>query len=113
MSTEPRLKSDLLARALVRESARDGRSAMVLRKGDSDAGGILVVLLNRAGESMVLSQTRTPDGDRAWIRSSGPTPLNAQDTQAYIDRQVKYDPDLWVLEMESDDFSPPFQAMLL
>ena len=113
MTAPPRLKTDILARALVRESARDGRSAMVLRKGDADAGGILVVLVNRAGDGVILSQTRTPDGDPAWIRASGPTPLNAQDVQAYTDRQLKYDPDLWVLEMESDDFSPPFQAMLL
>ena len=113
MSAPPRLKTDILARALVRESARDGRSAMVLRKGDATAGGILVVLVNRAGEGIVLSQTRTPEGDPAWIRTSGLAPLTTQDMQAFIDRQVKYDPDLWVLEIESDDFSPPFQATLL
>jgi hypothetical protein len=113
MSAPPRLKTDILARALVRESARDGRSAMVLRKGDATAGGILVVLISRTGEGVVLSQTRTPEGDPAWIRTSGPSPLRAQDMQAFLDRQMKYDPDLWVLEIESDDFSPPFQATLL
>jgi hypothetical protein len=113
MSAPPRLKTDILARALVRESARDGRSAMVLRKGDATAGGILVVLVSRTGEGVVLSQTRTPEGDPAWIRTSGPSSLRAQDMQAFLDRQMKYDPDLWVLEIESDDFSPPFQATLL
>jgi hypothetical protein len=113
MSAPPRLKTDILARALVRESARDGRSAMVLRKGDATAGGILVVLISRTGEGVVLSQTRTPEGDPAWIRTSGPSPLRAQDMQAFLERQMKYDPDLWVLEIESDDFSPPFQATLL
>lgn len=113
MSAPPRLKTDILARALVRESTRDGRSAMVLCKGDATAGGILVVLISRTGEGVVLSQTRTPEGDPAWIRTSGPSPLRAQDMQAFLDRQMKYDPDLWVLEIESDDFSPPFQATLL
>ncbi len=43
----PRLRSDIVARALLRQCGQDGRSAMMLRRGDPDAGGLLVVLLGR------------------------------------------------------------------
>ncbi|KFL88249.1 protein of unknown function DUF1491 [Acetobacter malorum] len=111
--TTPRLRSDIVARALLRQCGQDGRSAMMLRRGDADAGGILVVLLGRDGTAMVLSETRTAEGEAAWLKSSGENPLTPEDTQAYIDRQLRYDPDLWVLEVEAPDFRPPFEATLI
>lgn len=111
--TTARLRSDILARALLRQCGQDGRSAMMLKRGDADAGGILVVLLGREGKAIVLSQTRTAEGDAAWLKSSGETPLNTEDTQAFIDRQLRYDPDLWVLEVDAPDLRPPFEAILV
>lgn len=113
MTSPPRLRTDLVARALLRQSGLDGRSTMLLRKGDPDAGGILVVLAGRNGDGVVLSQTRTAEGEAAWLRGTGTTPVPADQIQAYVDRQLKYDPDLWVLEIESSDFSPPFEAILI
>ena len=113
MTPPPRLRTDLVARALLRQSGLDGRSAMLLRKGDPDAGGILVILLGRNGEGVVLSQTRTPQGEAAWLRGTGATPVAAEQIHTYVERQLKYDPDLWVLEIETSDFSPPFEAILI
>lgn len=111
--TPPRLRTDLVARALLRQSGQDGRSAMLLRKGDPDAGGILIVLAGRNGEGIVLSQTRTDAGEPAWRRGTGTDPVPPEQIQTYIDRQLQYDPDLWVLEIETTDFSPPFEAILI
>lgn len=111
--TTARLRSDIVARALLRQCGQDGRSAVMLKRGDADAGGILVVLLGREGQAVVLSQTRTADGEAAWLKSSGETPLSAEKTQAFIERQLRYDPDLWVLEVDAPDFRPPFEATLL
>ncbi|MFT8676716.1 MAG: DUF1491 family protein [Acetobacter sp.] len=113
MDPAPRLRSDLVARAIIRQSAMDGRMAVMARKGDPDAGGILVVLNGRGGLGVVLSQTRTQDGESAWLRATGPTPLTETEVQDYVARQLRYDPDLWVLEIDAADFSPPFQAILL
>lgn len=113
MTTTPRLRTHLHASAILRQAGQDGRSAMLLRKGDPDAGSILVILVERSGSAVVLSQTRTPEGEAAWLRASGATPLEPPELSAYIERQTRFDPDLWVLELDAPDFRPPFEATLL
>jgi len=90
----------------------DGRFGAVLRKGDPDAGGVLVMLRGREGLS-VLSQARSADGELVWMRATGPTPVDQEAADAYVARQVKYDSDLWVLEFEAPDLLPPFEARIV
>jgi hypothetical protein len=85
---------------------------MQLRRGDPDSGGFLCVLRNQAGAS-VLSQTRDGAGRPAWIRGTGPGAVEEEVANAYVERQVKRDPDLWVLEFEAPDLLPPFEATIL
>jgi hypothetical protein len=91
--------------------AQSGRFGVVLRKGDPDAGGVLVVLHGRQG-LCVLSQMRTAEGELAWLRATGPEPVGQETVDTYIARQVRYDPDLWVLEFEAPDMLPPFEAKI-
>jgi len=109
---EPRLKTGIWVRMALRMGDRDGRPGMVLRRGDPDAGGVLVVLRGRQG-LCVLSRTRTPDGALAWMRATGVAPVDQQAADDYVARQVRYDPDLWVLEFEAPNFVPPFEAKIV
>ena len=109
---EARVKAGLWVSMALRMGQADGRYGMVIRKGDPDAGGVLVVLRGRLGVS-VLSQMRTPDGEAAWMRATGPGGVEQDTADAYVARQIGFDPDLWVLEFESPDLLPPFEAMIL
>ncbi|MFN4090164.1 MAG: DUF1491 family protein [Alphaproteobacteria bacterium] len=94
------LKAKLLVQACLRTAAAHGIPATLLRRGYEDAGAILIRLDLRDGSATVLTQTRAPDGEPAWMRGTGPLPVPAAEADAYIDRSVRRDPDLWVIEVE-------------
>jgi hypothetical protein len=109
---EPRIKAGIFVSMALRRGNADGRYGAVLRRGDADAGGILLVLRGRQGVC-VLAQARTADGDPAWSRGTGKDPVDDTTADAYVERQLKFDPDLWVLEFESPDMLPPFEAIIV
>ncbi len=111
MMEEPRIKVGIWVQMALRMGDRDGRSGTVIRRGDADAGGVLLVL-RRRDEVSVLSQVRTA-GESAWMRATGPDSVDDATADAYIARQVQRDPDLWVVEFNAPDLLPPFEAKLV
>lgn len=110
--SEARIKAKLWVQMALRMGDLDGRPGAVLRSGDPDAGGVLVVLRGRAGLS-VLSQVRAGAGDVSWLRATGAGAVEQGVVDAYVARQVGRDPDLWVLEFEAPDLLPPFEAKIV
>ena len=109
---EARVKAGLWVSMALRLGNGAGHYGAVLRKGDPDSGGILVVLRGPRGLS-VLSQMRTAEGEAAWMRATGPGPVDQETVDAYVARRVRTDPDLWVLEFEAPDLLPPFEGKIL
>src|SRR4051794_24542171 len=109
---EARVKAGIWVSMALRLADIAGRSGAVLRKGDPDSGGILCVLRGREG-LVVLGQVRDAEGRPAWIRGTGAVPVDESTTDAYVARQVKRDPDLWVVEFDAPDLQPPFEGKLL
>ena len=109
---EARVKTGLWVQAALRRGNAAGRYGMVLRKGDPDAGGVLVVLHGKLG-MMVLSQSRGAEGEMVWLRGTGAAAVDQAAVDAYVQRQMGYDADLWVLEFERPDLLPPFEAKLV
>ena len=110
--SEPRVKAKLWVQMALRLGAGAGRHGVVVRSGDPDAGGILVMLRGRAG-TVVLSQVRSGSGEAAWLRGTGATPVDEAAADGYVARQVGFDPDLWVIEFESPDYLPPFEGKIV
>ena len=109
---EPRLKAGLWVKMALRIADTEGRPGVVLRRGDADSGGVLVVLRGREGLT-VLSQVRTADGAAAWMRGTGAAPVDQAAADAYVARQARFDPDVWVLEFDAPDLTPPFKAKVV
>jgi hypothetical protein len=108
--SDARVKAGIWVQVALRLGNASGRYGVVLRRGDADAGGILVVLRQHDGLSVVLSQARAANGEPAWLRATGTAPVDQAAVDAYIARQLRTDPDLWVLEFASPDLMPPFEA---
>lgn len=96
---DDRLPTHLWVMAHIRAADAQGVSIMVVRKGDPSRGTV-ILKLNRLDRTFsVLVQVN--DGDRLfWSRGTGPDPVPETDADAYIARQTRYDPDVWVLEVE-------------
>ena len=110
---EPRLKTKVQVMAAVRVCSRHAIPITVARRGDEGAGTILIKLNQLERGVTVLAQTRTPQGDLAWLRATGETPVDEATADAYIARQVQRDPDLWVVEIEDREGRPIFAGRVL
>ena len=95
----PRLKAGIFVRALIRRAEVAGAHAAVVRKGAEEAGAILLKLNPLNGTCTVLSQARRGDGELVWVNPLG-GPADEEKARGYFERQVKYDPDLWIVEIE-------------
>ena len=97
---EARLKSGLWISALVRRCDVAAIPIAVLARGDADAGAILLKFNGGAAGCRVLAQARAQNGELVWMRATGIEPVGEADADAYIARQRKRDPDIWVVEIE-------------
>jgi hypothetical protein len=100
---EARLKSGIWVKALIRRCDIAAIGVAVTKRGDPDAGAILIKLCDREARASVLAQARRADGTLGWMRATGPDPIAESEADTYIDRQRGRDPDLWVVEVESAD----------
>ena len=96
--SEPRLKSEIWVKAQLRLCDLAFLPCVVARRGDADAGQVLVKVnrLDRGCE--LLARRYTDDGGRAWTVVAQGEDEAACD--AYIAREADMDPDLWVLDIE-------------
>lgn len=94
------LTTGLWVSAQVRLCDRAFIPATVVRRGDADAGTVLLKINRFEAGVTVYTQASNFDGEPAWSRGTGPAPVTETEADSYIARQVARDPDLWVLEIE-------------
>jgi hypothetical protein len=95
----PRLKAGIYVRALIRRAEAHGASAFVVRKGIEEAGAIYIKVSRLDGTGFVLAQARQREGDLVWMRPLGENADEAK-AAAYFEKQIRFDPDIWILEIE-------------
>ncbi|WP_448191821.1 DUF1491 family protein [Azospirillum sp. sgz301742] len=96
---DDRLPTELWVMGHIRAADSQGVSMMVLRKGDRSRGTVLLKINLLDRRFVVLAQVRR-DERLVWSRGTGPGPVDEATADAYIARQIKYDSDLWVVEVE-------------
>ena len=72
----------------------------VRRRGDPDAGAVLLRLLRDGDRSLLLQRVTTGGGISAWMVAGGKAEVEDPSAEAYIARAVSQDPDLWIVEIE-------------
>lgn len=96
---EPRLASSVLVGALARRAEAEGGFAAVLARGDATAGSILLILTERGAKTEAYERALDADGSYAW-RPVGGASESPGEVPALVARRRRFDPDLWVLELD-------------
>lgn len=100
MSETPRLPASVEVSALVRQVNAQGGFAMVLAKGEPDAGTILLLLCENGQDQRVYERMPMADGTRGWHCAKRLDPDDPGVFHAWLERRQAQDRDLWVVELD-------------
>jgi hypothetical protein len=101
-----RLKSGIWVSAYVRRCYVEGIAAVIRRRGADEAGAIFIKV-NRLDDTADVygpaPQSAFEDHyqlDRAFSPAMKTMPVPDAEAEAYLFRQIRFDPDLWIIETE-------------
>ncbi|MCW6507096.1 DUF1491 family protein [Lichenifustis flavocetrariae] len=100
-----RLRSDFWVSAYLRRCGGQAIPAMLRRRGSAEAGAILIKLDCLDGTAALFGptpQTEVEDRDtaRSFTRMHKDERISTVDAEARLAREISYDPDLWIVEVE-------------
>lgn len=101
-----RLKSGIWVAAYIRRCGVEGVFAAVRRRGADDAGAIFIIVNRLNGTADLYGpapQTAFDEEkpfDRAFAPVLGDSPAPESAAEAFIVRESRFDPDVWVIEVE-------------
>ena len=97
------LRSDLWVAAYLRRAGVEGAFATLRRRGASEAGAIFVVVDRLDGRIALYEPAPSDDGERRWIRAHAAEWIDPADAEARLQRQLRFDPDIWIVDLDSRD----------
>jgi hypothetical protein len=106
-----RLQSHVWVSAFLKTEASAGGFPAVMRRGSPEAGVIFVVQEHEDGGVTVFAPApqalsgETPIGGRSFERAL--EKVSREDAMEWLDRQVRFDRDCWIVGTERRDGPPP------
>ncbi|MFN3351686.1 DUF1491 family protein [Pseudorhodoplanes sp.] len=101
-----RLKSAIWVSAYIRRCMVEGAYAVVRRRGAEEAGAIFVKIdrldgtADLYGPAPQSSFDEPHPGDRAFMACLKAQPRPNEEAEKYLARQIDFDPDIWLVEVE-------------
>ena len=107
------IKSLLKVKSAIRASFSINKIATVLHTGDEHNGSILLKIRRKDSKSCLLGKSLSVDGKYSWSYLSGNIEEWFEENiiNEKIDNELKIDPDLWVLELESETIWNPLELV--
>jgi hypothetical protein len=101
-----RLKSGIWVAAYIRRCQIEGAQAVLRRRGAEEAGAVFIKVSKLDGTAEVFAPApqsafdEARPSDRAFVRSLKPDSATEADAESYLARQIKFDSDIWFVEVE-------------
>jgi hypothetical protein len=94
---QPRLTAEFWVQAYLTRLRLADIPAFVTARGDATAGAVIVKLNTLDGRARAFQRNLDAGGTRVWaVLAEGPE----AEVDAALARQRRYDPDLWLIEVE-------------
>jgi hypothetical protein len=98
-----RLPAKLEVSGLIRRIETEGGYATIVHRGDPEGGSLLLIVNSRGSYFACLERILGISGAYEW-HSAGPSESSSSiDLQAFLAKRTRFDPDLWVLELDIAD----------
>ena len=94
------LKTSLWISAEIRRCDGIFLPMMVVNRGDDDRGLVMIKQYIAGQGCIIHSRKRDMSGKLGWHRPLGDRPVPEREADDYIMRQLGYDEDLWLLEVD-------------
>lgn len=102
-----RVTSDFWVSALTRRLQNEGGFSAVIKRGATEAGAVFLILRSRTGELGLYGPAPQVDYDEARPSERLFAKLieaaSQDDIDAKLAREMRFDPDVWVVELEADE----------
>lgn len=100
---EARLPAHVEVSGLIRTVESAGGFAMVLQKGERDAGTILVLTTQNGRNTRLWERMPQLDGSRKFSCTREQDDENPREIDEYVGKRRRSDPDCWVLELDIEN----------
>lgn len=85
-----------------------------IQKGNHSSGIVMLKLNSLQGKVKLIIQERDFMTDKmTWVAAMEQETVEEPDADAYIQRAITRDPDLWVIEIEDRDMQNPFEELTI
>ena len=98
------VKTEIWVKAHLRRCFAAGLTGVVARRGAPEAGSVFVKVSLPQGLGRILAPAAGPaydeDGGRRWAAPLGSEPVQQDDIDRFLARQIAFDPDIWILDID-------------
>jgi|TARA_R100001143_G_scaffold63303_1_gene69413 hypothetical protein len=100
---DARLPAHVEVSGLIRAVESAGGFAMVLQKGERDAGTILVLTTQNGRNTRLWERMPQLDGSRKFSCTREQDDENPREIDEYMGKRRRSDPDCWVIELDIEN----------
>lgn len=99
-----RLKTELWVKAYLRRCAHEGAAAVLMRRGDADAGAVYIKVSRLDGTAALYGPA--PAGlagareERRFQPSLARDAVPEAEADAFLARQIEFDSDIWIVAVD-------------
>jgi hypothetical protein len=99
-----RVTSEIWVTAYLRRCQAESIPAVIVRRGDASAGAIFISVDRLDGTVCLYGPAPAGfeggESDRRWVGCFGDGAVASAEAGAYLARQLEFDDDLWIIEIE-------------